>query len=164
MLTVGCAETDAGLTTKVKAKLAADEMVEATDINVDTKDKVVTLTGNVESQMAEDRALELARQTEGVASVVDNITVGMPEATSGMSDTANQAAGAVTDASITTAVKAKLLGDPDVSGLKIDVDTVNGVVSLTGTVPSEAERAEALRLARETSGVTSVEDRLKIGH
>jgi hyperosmotically inducible protein len=66
----------------------------------------------------------------------------------------------VTDAAITSAVKTKLLGDSKVGGLKIDVDTTDGVVTLSGTVASAAERSEAVRLARTTSGVKSVKNNL----
>ena len=75
LIAVACAQTDAGLTTKVKAKLAADDTVKAYQIDVDTKDKVVTLSGSVDSQAAKDQAVSLARSSEGVADVVDNITV-----------------------------------------------------------------------------------------
>jgi hyperosmotically inducible protein len=162
-MAVGCAQTDTGVTTKVKSRLAADDMVKANDINVDTHNKVVTLTGTVDSQMAEDRALELARQTEGVASVVDNITVGATAPTSGEAmPSTSEMNEAIGDAGITAAVKAKLLADPDVGGLKIDVDTTNGVVTLTGTVKSASERAQAMKLAQETNGVSRVEDQLKM--
>lgn len=67
---------DAGITAKVKTRLGADEAVSALDINVDTKDGVVTLTGNVADQAAKDKAEELARATEGVSQVVNNLTVG----------------------------------------------------------------------------------------
>lgn len=66
------------------------------------------------------------------------------------------------DASITSAVKTKLLGDPKVGGLKIDVDTKDNVVTLTGNVKSEAEKAEAIRLAKNTTGVKSVVDKLVV--
>ena len=66
------------------------------------------------------------------------------------------------DASITAAVKTKLLGDTKVGGLKIDVDTKDNVVTLTGTVKSAAEKAEAIRLAKNTTGVKSVVDKLTI--
>lgn len=66
------------------------------------------------------------------------------------------------DASITAAVKTKLLGDTAVRGLKIDVDTKDNVVTLTGTVRSAAEKAEAIRLAKTTTGVKSVVDKLTI--
>ena len=75
LIAVACAQTDAGLTTKVKAKLAADDTVKAYQIDVDTRDKVVTLSGSVDSQAAKDQAASLARSTEGVADVVDNVTV-----------------------------------------------------------------------------------------
>jgi len=64
------------------------------------------------------------------------------------------------DATITSAVKTKLLGDPKVAGLKIDVDTKDNVVTLTGTVKTAAEKSEAIRLAKSTSGVKSVVDKL----
>jgi osmotically-inducible protein OsmY len=66
------------------------------------------------------------------------------------------------DASITSAVKTKLLADTQVGGLKIDVDTKDNVVTLTGVVKNAAEKAEAVRLARTTSGVKSVVDKLTI--
>jgi hyperosmotically inducible protein len=66
------------------------------------------------------------------------------------------------DAGITTAVKTKMLADNDVSGLKIDVDTKDAVVTLTGNVTSAAEKRKAVEIARETKGVKSVKDQLKI--
>ena len=75
---------------------------------------------------------------------------------------AAEAGEVVGDAAITSAVKTKFLADPNVSGLKIDVDTANGVVTLTGNVPNATEKTRALELARETTGVKSVTDRLKI--
>ena len=66
------------------------------------------------------------------------------------------------DAAITSEVKTKLLGDTKVGGLKIDVDTKDNVVTLTGTVSSAAEKAEAIRLAKTTTGVKSVVDKLVV--
>jgi len=185
VIAVGCAQTDAGVTTKVKSKLAADDTVKAHQIDVDTKDHVVTLSGNVDSAAAKDRAAELARQTTGVTDVVNNITVGtgsmaMPgeggaPAPGGEGDAAaggnapnpepDRSAGqTVDDASITAAVKTKLLADTKVGGLKIDVDTRNGVVYLTGDhMKSQAEIDQAVKLAKETSGVKSVESKLVVG-
>ena len=70
---------------------------------------------------------------------------------------------AVGDAGITAKVKTKFLADTKISGLKIDVDTTDNVVTLTGTVPSSAERAHAVSVAKETDGVKSVVDKLKVG-
>jgi hyperosmotically inducible protein len=68
----------------------------------------------------------------------------------------------LTDAEITSAVKTKLLADKTVGGLKINVDTSHGIVTLTGPVKSVLERNEALRLAHETKGVKQVKNKLTI--
>ncbi len=173
---IACAQTDAGITTKIKSKLAADDTVKAYQIDVDTRDKVVTLSGNVDSHAAKDQAVALARGTEGVADVVDNITVeggsvAMPgEGGAAMGGNApnpepDRPVGQVMDdAAITAAVKAKLLADPMVGGLKIDVDTRSGVVYLTSEhMKSQAEIDQAIKLARETPGVQDVQSNLVIG-
>ena len=161
VMTVACGQTDSGITTAVKAKLAADDTVNASQIDVDTQNKVVTLTGAVDTEMAKARAVELARGTDGVARVTNNLIVrdvaaAMPPA----GPDAQRVA--LTDPSITASVKSKLLADPDVAGLRIDVDTRDGVVTLTGTVSTPLEKDEALRITRETDGVKSVEDRLTL--
>ena len=68
----------------------------------------------------------------------------------------------VDDATITTRVKTSLLNDPDVAGLKIDVDTFKGVVTLSGAVKTAAERDKAIGLARKIGGVTDVKSTLQI--
>ena len=86
IFTLGCAQTDPGITTSVKSKLAADDTVKAHRIDVDTRDGVVTLTGTVNTATAEAQALTLARQTNGVRNVVDQITITLepqPTATTG---------------------------------------------------------------------------------
>jgi hyperosmotically inducible periplasmic protein len=69
----------------------------------------------------------------------------------------------ITDAAITTEVKAKLLGAKGVPGSKIDVDTTNGTVTLKGTVPTRAARTKALRITRTSKGVKHVVDELTVG-
>ena len=63
---------------------------------------------------------------------------------------------------ITTKTKMALLTAPDVSGMKINVDTVNGVVSLYGDVTSEKEKTQAERVARGIEGVTDVRNMLHV--
>jgi hypothetical protein len=75
---------------------------------------------------------------------------------------ANQAERALENGALTAKIKSKMALDDTVRALDIDVDTANGVVTLSGTVHSQAERTRAVQLARETSGVTSVNDRLTI--
>jgi osmotically-inducible protein OsmY len=63
---------------------------------------------------------------------------------------------AIDNALITATVKARLAADPTVSALAIDVDTVDGVVSLTGVVNDEQARQRAIQLAQETEGVRRI--------
>jgi len=66
---------DGALTAKIKSKMALDDSVQARSIDVTTRDHVVTLTGAVRSVAEHDRAMQLARETEGVTRVVDKLTV-----------------------------------------------------------------------------------------
>lgn len=67
------------------------------------------------------------------------------------------------DAEITTRIKTKLTADPQVNPFTIDVDTVNGRVTLSGTVRTDEQREEAEKLARDTEGVTEVVNLLQVG-
>jgi osmotically-inducible protein OsmY len=66
---------DASITSKIVAKMALDDLVRARTIDVTTEGPIVTLTGRVHSQEERDRALRLARETEGVEQVVDRLQV-----------------------------------------------------------------------------------------
>lgn len=197
VVTAACAQTDAGITTNVKTKFAADETVKAYQVDVDTRNGVVTLSGAVETSTAKEQAIRIARETNGVLDVIDQIRVGEATATFGsdverrvesgaaeLKQEGREAAGAVreagreaadwagnaadktgavvADAAITSAVKAKLLADTTVKGLKIDVDTDGGTVTLNGTVSSRAEADRAMMLARNTEGVTRVVNNLRV--
>jgi osmotically-inducible protein OsmY len=179
--TMACSQSDAGISTAVKSKLAADTTVKAYQINVDTSEGVVTLTGTVETPAAKDQAIMLARQTDGVRDVVDAITVNretaptagdlgssarstVEEAGRDLKDAASAGTEVAKDAAVTAAVKSKFLADTAVSGLKIDVDTANGVVTLNGMVGSRQESERAEMIARKTDGVVSVSNHLKVGH
>lgn len=161
-LVVACAQaTDAGITGMVKTKLVADGRVHASEIGVETTDGVVTLTGNVNSQEARDQALKLARETSHVRAVKDMISVRVGSAAGDAPDPSRTIGARIDDAGITMRVKSRLLDDPVVKGLRIDVDTRGGVVFLTGKVASEAERKKAIQLARKTEGVKDVEANLR---
>jgi osmotically-inducible protein OsmY len=203
-VTAACSQSDAGITTAVKAKLAADDTVKASEINVDTHNHVVTLNGTVASNGEKERAVLVARDTKGVSSVVDDIIVGpVPAATSGAEsygdraedqarnakdktedaahdakvktedvahdakvkseNAADKTGEVITDAAITSAVKTKFLAEPGVSGLNINVDTNNGVVTLKGNVKTRAEANKAMAIARDSKGVKRVVNEMKVG-
>ena len=69
---------EARLTAKVKSKIALDDTLDGSRVHVDTDDRRVTLTGTVIDQRQHARALQLARETDGVATVVDQLSVGKP--------------------------------------------------------------------------------------
>ena len=73
---------------------------------------------------------------------------------------ADKATTAVGDAAITGSVKTALIAEPNLSALKIDVDTVNGVVTLNGTVENADQKARAIAIAQGVTGVSSVKDNL----
>ena len=74
----------------------------------------------------------------------------------------NAIADATANARITGTIKTKLIEEPGLSALKIDVDTTDGVVTLSGTVASYDEIAKAMRLAWETDGVHKVVSSLQV--
>ena len=66
------------------------------------------------------------------------------------------------DAGVTARVKAKLIADPEVAGFQIDVDTLEGRVTLNGKVASADQKVEAEKLARHTDGVTEVVNLIQV--
>ena len=64
---------------------------------------------------------------------------------------------------ISTKVKIELLADPALGALRLDASTLNGVVTLSGTVPSQADADRAVAAAKRVPGVRGVKSELKIG-
>jgi Predicted periplasmic or secreted lipoprotein len=77
-------------------------------------------------------------------------------------EAAETAGSKVEDASITAAVKMKFANDETVSASRIDVDTKDGMVTLNGSVTSEAEADRAVALARTVDGVKMVHNNLTV--
>jgi osmotically-inducible protein OsmY len=75
---------------------------------------------------------------------------------------ADRAKSAIEDGALTAKIKSKMALDDTLKSRGIDVSTDGGVVTLSGAVSSAAEHERALQLARETAGVTSVRDRLRV--
>jgi hypothetical protein len=100
---------------------------------------------------AGSRPVDTSKARETGAAVGEKVAIG-----------ANEAQRAAAEAALTSKIKAKMALDDTVKAAAIDVETNGGVVTLKGTVRSEAERTRAVQLARETAGVTSVTDRLVV--
>lgn len=71
----GTTISDQWITTKVKSKLIADEIVKARNINVDTAKGEVTLKGTVFSEKEKKRAIALAEKTKGVKKVISDLKI-----------------------------------------------------------------------------------------
>ncbi len=91
-----------------------------------------------------------------------NETPGATIKDNGRADPAHRSAHPVDDSLITTKVKAKIVGDKQTRADHVDVETVNGVVDLTGTARSKASAARHVTLARQVAGVKSVKNNIKI--
>lgn len=159
--TVTEAVSDAWITTKVKADLATTKGVSSTDISVTTVDGLVTLTGVLPSRAEVDRAVAATRAIKGVHDVdAAGLKVGNP-ADVGKADTSSDSSrsvGEVVDDSwITTKLKADLAVTDGVPATAISVKTVDGVVSLSGTLDSELALKKAVAVARAIKGVRQVD-------
>jgi len=77
-------------------------------------------------------------------------------------DTAANVGAAITDASITTKINAALVADEQLKALKINVDTTNGKVVLTGAAPDAGSRDRATTMAKAVDGVVDVDNRLTL--
>jgi len=167
MLAFACAESDASISNKIRVKLDADRDLNASQIQVASTDKVVTLSGSVGSEAAHQRVLKLARETEGVKSVKDELAVSQANAAPagenpGAAAAAPAGPSAASTAPIAAAVKARLAADQKVGSDPIQVEAEGDTVILTGTVKSTEEKIQAVRVAQETQGVQRVEDRLTV--
>lgn len=158
VFTAACGESDLGITTKVKSRLETDRNLDSSQIQVKTQNKVVTLTGSVPTPTEKEHAVAVARGVENVADVVDDLSV----TTGAMASAQTPQGSPPDDTSITEAVKQKLQAQPETASVDINVDTRQGVVTLSGTVKTSEEKDEVLQLARNTQGVQGVEDKLTV--
>lgn len=150
---IGRAWDDGTVTAKVKNALGKDPLVKARKIDVDTLEGIVILTGVVETEEEAQKAVEVAQGVPGVKEVKNNLQLG--KKTWGQ---------AFDDKVIGSKVKAKLIKEPGIRSLNIDVDVNKGVVTLTGVVGYQHQKDRVMEIARTTSGVIEVVDNIKVTH
>lgn len=122
------------------------------NVNANTQNGVVILNGTVRTDSEKSDIVKRARDVDGVRSVKDEMTV---------SSSGSQGVGGyIDDASITTVVKGKFLGQSGLDSMDISVETVNGVVTLTGKVDNQAQIGLAEGVAKEADGVKRVVNHL----
>jgi hyperosmotically inducible protein len=156
---VGAALSDTAITGQVKTKFATDHRLKGSDLSVTTNNGVVTLTGSAATSTAKDAAESLASNVSGVRSVNNQIEA--PSATSELGSKAkhasHQTAAAIEDTAITADLKTKFAADSKTKGSDISVKTTNGIVALSGTVVSGAQKTHVIYVARHTKGVQQVD-------
>lgn len=157
---------DAWIDGKAETVLLMNTNLNNFDINTDVKNGKVTLTGKVKSDLDKELAEELVLSLDGVMDVDNQLTV-VKDKNAAMKkdkdmDGDDSAESDLTDAKITTVITTRYLFNSEVSGTNIDVDTDQGVVTLNGTVNSEAEKQLAVKIASNAEDVRDVKDNLTI--
>lgn len=139
---VGCSKKDDSATFVDKTKAAANTAVEK------TKEVAKDVKNAVSDKLTEWKLTpsDIGRDLEKGGRVVRNKTVAAGEKVASVADNAR----------IVTVINAKLVGDSELSALKINVDADAGVVTLKGTAQSPAAIGKAILLTLETDGVTQV--------
>lgn len=177
----GNAVTDSWITMKVHSQFVPEDALEDSDIDVDTRGGVVTLTGTVATAAGKSRAVAIAKATDGVKSVSDRLRIAPEDADDDDRPATGAAAGAaaregaretkaagrsagraMSDGWITSKIYADFIDEAPLEDSDIDVDVEKGVVTLTGTVASKAGMAHAATVAQKIEGVKSVRNNLKV--
>lgn len=152
--------TEARQETQIWTAYALSPYLRATDLKVSVHGSKATLTGQVEEDVNKDLAKQIALGVDGIKEVDNQIVVQadyVPPA-----HTERTFGEFVDDASITSAVKSKLIWSRNTDGLSTDVDTKRGRVTLIGKADNGAEKELAGRLAANTRGVVSVDNQLVV--
>lgn len=159
---------DAWLDGKLESALLFNGHVNSFAIDTDVRSGVVYLSGTVESDIDRDLAGEIARSVGGVKDVKNDLVVDKAKAKAKATGAERSKSkdrdfrNTVADATHTAKVKTQLLANTNTSGLGIDVDTTDGVVVLSGKVASAEERSLAGKIAQNTSGTKSVDNKLAV--
>jgi hyperosmotically inducible protein len=149
---------DAWIDGKAETTLLLNGNLNSFTIDTHVKNGVVTLTGEVESDVDKALAAELVEGLDGVTSVENKLMVKKDSQT----NADPKQTSALKDAKIATVVKTSLLFEPETSGTSINVDVENSVVTLSGVVDSDAEKDLAVAKAKNTRDVVKVVDKLTV--
>jgi hyperosmotically inducible periplasmic protein len=153
---------DAWIDGKLEGVYAVNRYLRAFAIGTEVEKGVVHLTGKVESDTDRDLAGEIAKGIDGVVDVDNDLLIATGARVTQKAGEDRSFGVWIDDATTTAAVKAKLLGNANIKGTKIDVDTRGDVVTLSGQVTSAEEKSLAEELAQNTGDVKKVTNRLVI--
>lgn len=153
---------DAKQESQIWTTYALSPYLRANDLQVSVHDGKAVLTGTVEDDVNKDLAKQIAIGVKGIREV-DNKIVVKGDYTPAKADSKDRSYGQmIDDASITAAIKSKMLWGKNTSGLSANVDTLSGRVKLQGTAENGAAKELAGRIAKNTHGVIAVDNQLKV--
>jgi hyperosmotically inducible periplasmic protein len=170
----GNAISDSWITLKIHSQFIPEDALSDSDIDVDTKSGVVTLNGTVASEAGRTKAIAIAKATDGVNSVADNLKVAPAADMSASAKAAGAKAGdkardvagttgkVVTDGWIKSKIASQYVTEDLLDKSDIDIDVSKGAVELNGAVRTMEAKNKATALAKGTDGVKSVQNNLKI--
>jgi len=158
--------SDAWLDGKLETALLFNDQLNSFDIDTEVKNGTAYLSGAVESDIDIDLAGAVAESIDGIDRVENMLTVDRKATDKAKTSDAwkqkSQWRQNVDNATLTASVKTKLLLNEHTDGLDINVDSMNGVVTLSGTVGSKAESELAEKIAENTDGSREVNNRLLV--
>lgn len=161
LVLVGCSSTmvpkstrhaDSEISSMIENSLSVNDHVNARQVEVQTREGIVYLTGVVDTEEARREAGRVAWRTKDVDGVENYLTVGERTVGSWLDD-----------AMISSKVKSKLIANSEILARDIDVSSSQGVVTLIGRVSSSTISSDAERIARSTKGVKDVNNELRVG-
>ena len=164
------ATKDAWLTGKIETAYVLNGHLNPFAISTSVDSGAVHLTGTVKDGIDRDLAGEVARGVDGVVSVKNDLKVDEKATNEAAAKAKTKSQKSdhrdfgswVSDATTTARVKSRLIGNNNVHAAKIDVDTKDHIVTLSGRVSSSSEKSLAEQLARNTSEVKTVHNNLVV--
>lgn len=156
--TVDNATADAALEARIETTFQLNEYLNPANITTEVQGGQVTLSGSVDDEVQRDLAEQLALSIDGVDMVQNNLVVGTAPAPPAPRTWRQK----VQDATVSAAVRSRLLYHREFKGLQIGVSTENGVVTLYGVVSGEGQKERIAQLAADTRGVQRVINNLTV--
>lgn len=147
---------------QIETSYALSPYLRQHQLNIVVSDGKATLTGVVDEAIYKELAEQIARGVPGIASVDNEISIEADYVQESAIKGERSFGEVVDDASITAAVKSKLLWSAFSDGMNTEVNTDLGVVTLTGNADSDDKKAMAEMLALNTRGVKAVDNQLVI--
>jgi len=158
--------SDSWLDGKLESALLFNDQLNSFAIDTEVTNGVAYLSGAVESEIDIDLAGEVAKSVEGITKVENDLVVDAKATDKAKSSESYQQQSkwrqSVHNATLTASIKSKLLLNEHTDGLDMNVDSMNGVVTLTGTVNSEEESELAEQIAKNAKGSHEVKNRLVV--